>query len=76
MTKKDQETRIFELTSTLDTLREQHNQQIADMDREKIQTQEQLKSEMEKKIKQTKSKLMALNDEQLHTTARLTILEN
>lgn len=46
------------------------------MEREKIQMIEKLKKDMVLKIKETKQNLLLLNDEQLHTTTRLTVLEN
>jgi hypothetical protein len=46
------------------------------MDRQKIQATEKLKKDMLYKIKETKHNLLKLNDEQLHTTTRLTVLEN
>jgi hypothetical protein len=43
-------------------------------EREKIQATEKLRKDMLYKIKETKANLLALNDEQLQTTTRLTIL--
>lgn len=48
--------------------------EINEMEREKIQATEKLRKEMLYKIKETKANLLALNDEQLQTTTRLTIL--
>jgi hypothetical protein len=45
-------------------------------DREKLQATEKLRREMLKQIKLTKASLLTLNDEQQHTTTRLTILQN
>jgi hypothetical protein len=45
-------------------------------DREKIYATEKLRKEMLFQIKKTKANLLALNDEQLQTTTRLTILQN
>ena len=45
-------------------------------EREKIQAVKTLKKEMNFKVKETQANLMALNDEQLQTTTRLTILQN
>lgn len=47
-----------------------------DLEREKIKATESLRKEMLHKIKETKANLLALNDEQLQTTTRLTILQN
>ena len=50
--------------------------QINEKERDKIQATEKLRKEMLYKIKETKANLLALNDEQLQTTTRLTILQN
>ena len=50
--------------------------EINEAEREKIQATEKLRKEMLYKIKETKANLLALNDEQLQTTTRLTILQN
>jgi len=48
--------------------------ELGEKEREKIQATEKLRKEMLYKIKETKANLLALNDEQLQTTTRLTIL--
>eukprot|EP00356_Strombidium_inclinatum_P006937 CAMPEP_0170510228 /NCGR_PEP_ID=MMETSP0208-20121228/65657_1 /TAXON_ID=197538 /ORGANISM="Strombidium inclinatum, Strain S3" /LENGTH=175 /DNA_ID=CAMNT_0010793677 /DNA_START=51 /DNA_END=578 /DNA_ORIENTATION=- len=50
--------------------------EINEKEREKIQATEKLRKEMLYKIKETKANLMALNDEQMQTKTRLTILQN
>ena len=45
-------------------------------ERDRIKETEQLRKEMLQSIKKTKANLLALNDEQLQTTTRLTILQN
>ena len=52
------------------------NNSVNEKEREKIQATEKLRKEMLYKIKETKANLLALNDEQLQTTTRLTILQN
>lgn len=49
---------------------------INDEDRAKIYAIKKLQDEMDYKVKETQANLMALNDEQLQTTTRLTILQN
>ena len=49
---------------------------INDRERQKIQAIQRLSEEMDYKVKETQANLMALNDEQLQTTTRLTILQN
>jgi hypothetical protein len=51
-------------------------QESNDKDREKIYETEKLRKEMLFQIKKTKANLLALNDEQLQTTTKLTILQN
>jgi hypothetical protein len=46
------------------------------MERKNVQETERLKKDMLFKIKETKENLLRLNDEQLHTTTRLTMLQN
>ena len=41
-----------------------------------MQATEDLRRNMLKRIKETKAKLLAVNDQQLHTTTRLTMLQN
>ena len=45
-------------------------------ERDKIYAVRKLSEEMDFKVKETQANLMALNDEQLQTTTRLTILQN
>lgn len=52
------------------------NQEINDAEREKYQAVAKLRKEMDYKIMETQANLIDLNNEQLHTTTRLTILQN
>jgi len=49
---------------------------INERERAKIYAIKKLSEEMDYKVKETQANLMALNDEQLQTTTRLTILQN
>lgn len=60
----------------LDTEKKNKLKEVNDKERERIQATEKLRKEMLYKIKETKANLLALNDEQLQTTTRLTILQN
>lgn len=51
-------------------------QEVTEVQREKLQATEKLRREMLKQIKMTKASLLALSDDQLQTTTRLTILQN
>lgn len=48
--------------------------EINNLELKKIQAVQKLSEEMDYKVKETQANLMALNDEQLNTTTRLTIL--
>lgn len=50
--------------------------EINERERAKIYAIKKLQDEMDYKVKETHANLMALNDEQLQTTTRLTILQN
>jgi hypothetical protein len=56
--------------------RKDRQNEVNKREREKIKATETLRKEMLHKIKETKANLLALNDEQLQTTTRLTILQN
>lgn len=56
--------------------KEAHEKDVSEMERQKVQATEKLKKDMLFKIKETKENLLRLNDEQLHTTTRLTMLQN
>jgi hypothetical protein len=68
------EERLMELKNDLAKEKVQGKIKINESEREKIQALEKLKKEMMFKIKETKANLLALNDEQIQTTTRLTIL--
>lgn len=74
--KTEIEEKIRRLEQDLADEKDAHEKDIQDMDRQKIQATEKLKKDMLYKIKETKHNLLRLNDEQLHTTTRLTVLEN
>jgi len=50
--------------------------EINERERSKIYAIKKLSEEMDYKVRETQANLMALNDEQLQTTTRLTILQN
>lgn len=53
-----------------------HATDVADLDRRNIAAKERLKKEMLRKIKETKLSLLAMTEDQLHTTTKRTIMEN
>ena len=62
--------------TNLDAEKKNRINDVNEKEREKIQATEKLRKDMLYKIKETKANLLALNDEQLQTTTRLTILQN
>ena len=70
------EKHIRELKQALDDAKVQHEEKIAEMERVKVQEKERLKREMLVKIKETKTYLLSLTEDQLDTTTKRTILEN
>lgn len=67
------ERRIEELKKNVDDEKKARLQDGTEKDRDKLQATEKLRREMLKQIKMTKASLLALNDDQQHTTTRLTI---
>ena len=67
---------IRTLKQDLEKERAEHKKDVQNRDRQMFDATERLKKEMLNKIKETKAQLMALNDEQLNATTRLTILQN
>ena len=74
--KKKLEEQIVQLEKDLEQEKKDRIAEISDKEREKIRDIEDLKLEMKNKIGETRANLKALNDEQLQTTTRLTILQN
>ena len=70
------EARISQLVQDLDTEKKARLNEVTEKEREKLQATEKLRREMLTQIKKTKASLLALNDDQLQTTTRLTILQN
>lgn len=66
--------RISELEHFLKEERRLRSEESNQLERDKIKATEKLRKEMLHKIKETKANLLALNDDQLQTTTRLTIL--
>lgn len=74
--KEDITTEIAKLQIEVETEKKAGMIEINRLEREKIYAVNKLSEEMDYKVKETQANLMALNDEQLHTTTRLTILQN
>ena len=74
--KAEYEKKMQQLEEDYDREKKQHVKDVDELERERIKATEKLKKDMLYKIKETREHVMALNDEQLHTTTRFTILEN
>ena len=70
------ETQIGDLQVQFKTEKKTGMIEINKKEFEKIQDVKKLTEEMDFKVKETQANLMALNDEQLQTQTRLTILQN
>jgi hypothetical protein len=64
------------LKEELEEEKKKHSTNVNRLEREKVIQEEESKVEMLNRIKETKANLLALNEEQLQTTTRLTILQN
>lgn len=74
--KEQMETLIRDLRQDVENERKARLISDTEKDRDKLQATEKLNREMLRQIKMTKASLLALNDDQLQTTTRLTILQN
>lgn len=68
--------KLARLETELSAERTQHQQDLEELDRAKIKATEKLKKDMLLKINQTREHVLSLNDQQLHTTTKFTILQN
>ena len=67
---------IAQLKADHEAERKQRIFEVSEKEREKLMATDRLRKEMLKQIKQTKASLLSLNDQQLETTTRLTMLQN
>lgn len=74
--KSQTESKIRKLEETIEAQTLTMKRELENVEMEKIKATEKLRRDMLYKLKETKQNLLALNDEQLHTTTRLTVLEN
>ncbi|OQR94075.1 hypothetical protein THRCLA_08255 [Thraustotheca clavata] len=70
------ENTLDQLESQLTREKDQHRQQLMDIERKNIQEKERIKKEMLVKIKENKQNLLAMTEDQLHTTTKRTMMEN
>ncbi len=67
---------IKDLKEDLERAKTEREQVAKTKERQMFEATESLKRDMLKRIKETKANLMTLNNDQLHATTRLTILQN
>jgi len=75
-TKAEYEAKIVSLNQQLEKVHESHRREIADIELQRVQEKERLKKDMLVKIKETKTNLLTMTENQLDTTTKRTILEN
>jgi hypothetical protein len=74
--KADLMANLASLQKTLDEERARHMEIVANQDRHNMLQKAWLKNEMLEKIRETKMSLLAMTEDQLHTTTKRTIMEN
>ena len=74
--KAEMESDLAEKNRLLEANQKAHTTAIADLERKHVQEKDRLKKEMLTKLRETKSKLLQMTDNQLDTTTKRTIAEN
>jgi len=75
-TKSEMETNLETLRQALEEERRSHALNVSELERRNVMEKDRLKNEMLRKIRETKLSLLAMTEDQLHTTTKRTILEN
>eukprot|EP00743_Colponemidia_sp_Colp-15_P001790 GILK01001954.1.p1 GENE.GILK01001954.1~~GILK01001954.1.p1 ORF type:complete len:486 (-),score=142.02 GILK01001954.1:67-1479(-) len=70
------EERLRKFALELEEEKRRHVDDISELERKHVQEKEKLKKDMLLKIKETKQNLLAMTEDQLHTTTKRTIMEN
>jgi myosin heavy subunit len=70
------EARLAQLEEELRQEKVEHSQHVSELERRNIAEKTRLKKEMLRKVKETKLSLLAMTEDQLHTTTKRVILEN
>jgi len=70
------EERLKQLEAELQQEREAHTANVGELERRNVAEKNRLKKEMLRKVKETKLSLLAMTEDQLHTTTKRTIMEN
>ncbi|SPQ96893.1 unnamed protein product (mitochondrion) [Plasmodiophora brassicae] len=74
--KRELEMQLAVLKSTLEAEQKEMAKKVNDLERRNVSEKERLKKEMLLKIKETKLSLLAMTEDQLHTTTKRAIMEN
>lgn len=74
--KENAEATFMRITEELEVEKEEHSSDVSALERRNVMSKEKLKNEMLQKIKETKMMLLAMTEDQLHTTTKRTIMEN
>lgn len=70
------EKELSEVMEALEKEKREHTVQVSALERRNVMEKERLKKEMLRKIRETKLSLLAMTEDQLHTTTKRTIMEN
>lgn len=74
--KESLEENFAQITADLEVEKREHAMEVSALERRNVVAKETLKNEMLQKIKETKTMLLAMTEDQLHTTTKRTIMEN
>jgi len=74
--KESLEDTFVHITADLEVEKREHAMEVSALERRNVVAKETLKNEMLQKIKETKTMLLAMTEDQLHTTTKRTIMEN
>jgi len=67
---------VKDLRDNLEDEKRQHAIHVSELERRNVSEKNRLKKEMLRKVKETKLSLLAMTEDQLHTTTKRTIMEN
>jgi len=67
---------VKDLRDKLENDKRQHAIHVSELERRNVSEKNRLKKEMLRKVKETKLSLLAMTEDQLHTTTKRTIMEN
>jgi hypothetical protein len=70
------EAALAKYKSLLEQEKAHHALNVAELERRNVMEKDRLKNEMLRKIRETKLSLLAMTEDQLHTTTKRTIMEN